>query len=272
MRRLAISNLALPTTIGPELLKDLQTAGIQGIEVAPTRLGSWAELTDERLDGYRRLLADHGLVVSSLASLCFDTADLHLLGNQSSFEKMRSHLQRVAVIGSRLGAEVGVFGSPRNRLRGEMSITAAAELGQQRLRNLAETVAAEGFCLGLEPVPATYGGDFLRSAAEVIAMVQRVDHAGLRVHLDTGCVQLGGDDIADAVMAAGSYLSHFHIAEPKLGSFHAPLAEHAAAAGALQKIGYQGWLAIEMLEQNPDPLSAAKEAIRVARNHYQPHQ
>jgi sugar phosphate isomerase/epimerase len=73
-------------------------------------------------------------------------------------------------------------------------------------------------------------------------------------------------------MAAGSSLSHFHIAEPKLGSFHAPLAEHAAAAGALQKIGYQGWLAIEMLEQNPDPLSAVKEAIRVARNHYQPHQ
>ncbi len=268
MRRLAISNLALPTTIVPALLKDLQTVGVQGIEVAPTRLGSWAELTDERLDGYRRLLVDHGLLVSSLASLCFDTADLHLLGNQSSFERLRGHLQRVAAIGSRLGAELGVFGSPRNRLRGEMSTTAAAELGKERLRNLAETVAAEGFCLGLEPVPAAYGGDFLPSAAEVIAMVNAVDHPGLRVHLDTGCALLGGDNIADAVMAAGDFLAHFHVAEPKLGSFYAPLAEHAGAAGALQKIGYQGWLAIEMLEQNPDPMPMVKEAIRVARNFY----
>jgi sugar phosphate isomerase/epimerase len=268
MKRLAISNLALPTAITPELLKELKTAGIQGIEVAPTRLGSWAELTDERLDGYRWLLADHGLVVSSLASLCFDTTELHLLGSQSSFEKMLAHLQRVAAIGSRLGAELGVFGSPRNRLRGDMSANAAAELGQARLRTLAETVAAEGFCLGLEPVPAAYGGDFLSSAAEVIAMVQAVDHLGLRVHLDTGCVLLGGDQIADAVTAAGSALAHFHITEPKLGSFHAPLAEHAAAAGALQKIGYQGWLAIEMLEQNPDAMSKVKEAICVARNFY----
>ena len=270
MRRLAISNLALPQLTMPSVLLDIHAAGVQGIEVAPTRVGPWADLSDDRLDDYRLMLADHGLVVSSLASLFFNTEGLDLLGNHAAFERMRGHLQRVVAIGQRLGTQIGVFGSPRNRLRGALSMAAAAELGCERLRQLATTVAVEGFKLVLEPVPAGYGGDFLQSAAEVIAMVSAVDHPGLRVHLDTGGVLLGGDRIADAVMAAGPSLAHFHIAEPRLGPFYDPVADHASAADSLQKAEYDGWLAIEMLEQSPHPLRAVIEAIRIARRFYWP--
>ena len=268
MTRLAISNLALPQLIMPGVLRDIHAVGVQGIEVAPTRVAPWADLSDDRLDDYRLILADHGLVVSSLASLFFNTKGVNLLGDHAAFERMRGHLQRVAAIGQRLGTTIGVFGSPQNRLRGALSTAAAAELGCARLRQLADTVAVEGFALVLEPVPAGYGGDFLPSAAEVIAMVKAVDHPGLRVHLDTGGVLLGGDRIADAVMAAGTSLGHFHIAEPGLGPFHNPVAEHANAADSLQKTGYDGWLAIEMLEQTLNSLPAAIEAIRVARHFY----
>lgn len=269
--RLAISNLAFPEGKETEVLSGIRDAGVDGIEVAPTRIGAWADLTDTRLESYRDRLADHGLVVSSLAALLYGTDGLQLLGSRAAFEMMREHLRRVAGIGRRLGAKVGVFGSPRNRLRGELGPAAAFELGQERLALLAETVMAEGFSLGLEPVPAVYGGDFLPVASEVIQMVRQVNHPGLRVHLDTGCVMLGGGSIAAAVAEAGTALGHFHIAEPKLGGFGAPIADHAAASVALNAAGYDGWLAIEMLEQAPDLVDAVAAAIRFARSCYFPH-
>jgi len=266
--RLSISNLAVSALELPEVLKDLYVSGIRGIEVAPTRLGCWADLSDKRLDSYRAMLEGHGLVVSSLASLCFDTVGLQLLGDRASFDRLRCHLQRVAVIGQRVGANTGVFGSPRNRLRGSLSMCDANELAHNRLLELAETVYTEGFSLGLEPVPSIYGADFLQSASEVIGMVASVNHPGLRVHLDTGCVLLGGDKITNAVAEASGLLVHFHIAEPQLGPFDAPIADHAGAADALVKINYDGWLAIEMIEQPIEPSLKVAEAISVAQRFY----
>ena len=102
--------------------------------------------------------------------------------------------------------------------------------------------------LGLEPVPPAYGGDFLTPWQECLAMVRAVDHPGLRLHLDTGCVLLGGGAIAEAVRAGAPWLAHFHAAEPQLGFFGAPVADHVAAAEALIGAGYTGWVSIEMRE------------------------
>jgi sugar phosphate isomerase/epimerase len=268
--QLAISNLTLPDGLEPEMLKGIRDAGVDGIEVAPTRIAAWADLSESRLTEYRTRLAEHGLVVSSLASLVFGTEGLQLLGSHAAFEKLREHLRRVANIGQRLGATVGVFGSPRNRLRGALQPEAAFSLGRDRFAMLAETVSTEGFRLGLEPVPAAYGGDFLPQSSDVIEMVRQVNHAGLRVHLDTGCALLGGESIAEAVAEADGTLAHFHIAEPKLAAFGSPTAEHTAAAGALRAAAYDGWLVIEMLQQTPDSVTPIFAAVHFAKTCYFP--
>ncbi len=267
--KLSLSNLALPPTTTTGELAALVALGARGIEVAPTRIAPWEELDAARLRDYRRQLDDAGLAVSSLQALLFGTSGLHLLQDAADFEAMGAHLRKVAAIGTVLGAGIGVFGSPRNRLRGALEVNAAWSLGRARLRQLAEIVHEEGgFALGLEPVPAAYGGDYLGSFEEVVQMVREVDHPGLKVHLDTGCVQLGGGDIGAAVAAAGTLLGHFHIAEPQLGAFTAPKAEHAKAAAALHGSGYTGWCAIEMMQQAPDPMAAAVEAVTFAAGTY----
>jgi sugar phosphate isomerase/epimerase len=205
-----------------------------------------------------------------LASLLFETEGLQLLGSYAAFEKLREHLRRVANIGQRLGAAIGVFGSPRNRLRGALQPKEAFSLGRDRLAMLTETVLTEGFSLGLEPIPAAYGCDFLLHSSDVIEMVRQVNHAGLRVHFDTGCAMLGGESIAKAVAEADGTLAHFHIAEPKLAAFGSPTAEHTAAAEALRAAAYDGWLAIEMLQQTPDPMPPIFAAVYFAKTCYFP--
>nr|WP_321985541.1 TIM barrel protein [uncultured Lichenicoccus sp.] len=249
MRRLGVSNLAW--SAGPDrqalALALLARHGAAGVEVAPTRIADWDALTPRRLLAFRAACQAEGLVVSSLQAIFYGCPDAALLGDVPAFDAMREQVRRVAGIAAMLGAGVAVFGAPRHRLRGAMTQPAGMALASDRLGLLAELAAAGGMVLAIEPVPAAYGADFLTHAQEVIDLVRRLDHPGVRVHLDTACVALAGDDPASAILAAGPLLAHYHMAEPRLGGFAAPALDHAGAARALDAAGYAGWLVIEML-------------------------
>ena len=266
--RLAVSNLAWPAEAEAPALALLAAAGVTGVEVAPTRLAAWDELDAPRLSACAARLRSAGLCASSLQAILFGRPEPQLLGDADAFRLLAAHVERVSAIAASLGAGVMVFGSPRNRLRGDLPPAEAWQRGRERLRRLAEIAAAAGVALGIEPVPPVYGADFLTAWREVLRMVQEVDHPGVRVHLDTGCVSLHGDAIGEAVAASAAWLAHFHAAQPQLGPFDPPTAEHAAAAAALRAAGYRGWVAIEMREQAPEPLAAIATAVREVRRIY----
>jgi sugar phosphate isomerase/epimerase len=266
--RLAVSNLAWPAPQDDAAFRLLTSLGVQGVEVAPTKLAPWNALTATQLSEFRSRLAAAGLVVSSLQAILYGLDQPQLLGDERQFLLMRDHVKKVADIGAQLGGQALVFGSPRNRVRGAGADRDIWRIARDRLRILAETAAAGGTIIGIEPVPAAYGGDFLGSWRDVLKMVQDVDHAGVRVHLDTACVMLGGDSIGEAVTATKDWLAHFHAAEPQLAPFDAPVSDHRAAAAALKAAHYDKWISIEMREQPDDPLAAVSKAVRAVQRLY----
>ncbi len=266
--RLGLSNLALPAAEETGLLPRLREWGVAGIEVAPTRLAPWEAIDASLLRRAHRRVTEAGLAVGSLQAIFYGCPVLQLLGEPAAFAAMAAHLDRVGEIAAALDAAVAVFGAPANRRRGALSPEAAFALGRDRLRVLAERAAGAGLVLGLEPVAAAYGADFLTTPPEVLAMVRAVDHPRLRVHLDTGCAVLEGQSIAAAIDAAGALLCHFHVSEPQLAGFSAPLAEHRAAAAALRDAGYAGWVTIEMREPSADASGAIAHAVATVRSLY----
>ncbi len=266
--RLGLSNLALPASEEAALLPRLREWGVAGIEVAPTRLAPWEAIDASLLRRIHRRVAETGLAIGSLQAIFYGRPALQLLGEPAAFAAMAAHLDRVGEIAAALDAAIAVFGAPANRRRGALAPEAAFALGRDRLRVLAERAAGAGIVLGLEPVAATYGADFLTTPPEVLAMVRAVDHPGLRVHLDTGCAVLEGQSIAAAIHAAGPLLCHFHVSEPQLAGFGAPIAEHKAAATALRDAGYAGWVTIEMREPPADAPAAIAQAVAAVRSLY----
>lgn len=266
--RLAISNLAFPANLQAADWAELSRRGVEGIEVAPTRLGGWETLSEERLKEFRRQLAEHRLVVSSLQAILFNVPGVQLLGGNSEFHALKNHMHRIGSIAAALGARVAVFGAPKQRSKGELSDHDAFKLGVDRFRELADVCSQYDIVIGLEPVPAAYAGDFLPTWQDVARMVDEVQSPHLRVHLDTACVLLGGGDIAVAIAETSKSLAHFHIAEPKLTNFTNPVSEHAAAAQALDESGYDGWLSIEMMEDPDAAFEHALSAVDFARRTY----
>jgi len=167
-----------------------------------------------------------------------------------------------------LGAEVAVYGAPGTRNPSNLEPEAARALAAQRLQVLGDIAGANGITVGIEPVPPTYGGDFLSVANDVIEFVRELDHPAVRAHLDTGCAALGGDDIGAAIRTGYPWLRHFHAAEPQLAGFSRPRADHSAASAALREVRYPYWVAIEMREQPRDPLGALATAIQFVRATY----
>lgn len=266
--QLAVSNLAWPAEQDDATFALLARLGVAGVEVAPTRLATWDALSAGQLADYRGRLAASGLAASSLQAVLFGLPELQLLGEEAVFAAMREHIRRVSDVAVQLGARTMVFGSPRNRLRGTMAAEAAWTIARERLHVLGEIAAAADVVIGVEPVPAFYGGDFLTSWEDVLRMVEEVASPGLQVHLDTGCVSLGGGAIQTAIEACADSLVHFHAAQVQLGSFENPDPAHAQAAAALQRIGYNGWVAIEMRQQPTEPLAAVAQAVRFVRSVY----
>ena len=268
MRRLGVSNLAWPPDAEDRAIALLAQHRAEGVEVAPTPIAAWEDLTPSRLRSFRRGCDEAGLAVSSLQAVFFGRPEAALLGPDDAFDAMCAHMRVLAVIAEALGAGVAVFGAPKSRLRGDMPVDRAMALAAERLRVLGGIAAEGGLTLGLEPVPPVYGADFLNHWRDMLALVQQTGHPNVRAHLDTACVFLAGDDPAEAIRDAIPVLAHYHMAEPELGPFAAPRCDHAAAGRALDLAGYDRWVVIEMKQGPGDGLQQVATAIDYARAHY----
>jgi sugar phosphate isomerase/epimerase len=264
---LGVSNLAWAPEQTSDALASLARLGVRGVEAAPSRIAAWDRLDAAAVAEYRRRVEDAGLRLCSLQAILFGRPEVQLLADETAFLAMAEHMRRVAAIAHGLGAGVAVLGAPRSRTRGGLTMAAAEALAAKRLRVLGDIAEPAGLTIGLEPVPAQYGADFMLLAADVRRVVALCGHRAVRTHLDCACVMLGGGDIGMEVAATGAGLVHYHIAEPELGGFDAPVCAHGEAAAALAAIGYTGWTVIEMREQ-PDGLAAVERAVRFAQDTY----
>jgi len=264
--RIAVSSIAWAAEEAEAALDALVAGGAQGVEIAPTTIWpGWDGATVAAAREVRARLAGRGLAVPALQSVLFGRAELQVFGDAAP---LVAHVARVAGLAGALGAGVMVFGSPRNRLRGEMGAEAAMERAVPVFRALGEVCAAEGTALGIEANPAAYGGDFLLRWREAAELVARVGHPGVVLHLDTACTALAGDDPAEAAAACGAGLAHFHVSAPQLAAVEAgnPI-DHAAVAAALRAAGYGGWVSVEMRRSEP-AVAAVARALDFVRGCY----
>lgn len=268
MPKLSVSNLAWREADSSRVLTHLAGIGVRGVEVAPTRIAPWHELNATKIRAYRAAVEAEGLKVSSLQAIYFDMPQAKLLADNASFMLMSEHTKRVAEVGASLGAEIMVYGAPSTRKLGDQRADAVRTLASERFAVLGDIVRSWGIRIGIEPVPKTYGNDFLTSASEVLEFVRELSHPFVRLHLDTGCALLGGDTIEDSILEGSQFLDHFHAAEPHLGAFSRPEAHHKSASKALSQCGYDRWIVIEMREQIHDPIGALSTAVEYAISTY----
>jgi D-psicose/D-tagatose/L-ribulose 3-epimerase len=269
--KLAVSNIAWPADQDAAVAGVLKSLGVRGIEVAPTKLFPQPlDVTPADIDAVRHFWGAHGIEIVAAQSLLFGRPELTLFESEEKRRETHAYLSDIIQLCAKLGAEALVFGSPKNRRRGDVPHDEAFRTAVEFFDDLADIAQAEDTCLVFEANPPHYGADFCTSAADAISLVSEVNHPGYRLHLDTACMTLAGDPLPET-FAAWPLLRHFHISAPNLDP-PSPTdgVDHAAFAKQLRKHRPAGWVSLEMRTVSPFSLEAFAETITFVKETYRP--
>lgn len=254
--RLSVSNLAWGSEPVQNVVPALAALGINGIEIAPTALWPTSpNVSSAETDALRSLLDEYGMRVSGLQSLLYGHPEFQLL-DRATWPQMQEHVRRVIHLGGQLGAQVAVFGSPKNRLRGDLPVGQADDVAAQFFTALEEDLVDADMVLTLEPNAPGYGADYLTTYPDVVRLADKVGSQQVAPQIDTGCLTMVDEDPAEA--AEVRMPGHVHISSPQLAPLPGDI-DHSRLASLLRERGYEGWVVLEMLPAGPDPLRSGLE-------------
>jgi len=251
--KISISNIAWRIEEETAVADTMARLGVRGVEVAPPKLGpdpaAWKPTV---VHAYREFWSSRGVSIVAMQALLFGRPDLVLFGDDAQRSALLAHLEHVFRLGSGLGAGPMIFGSPKNRLVGDLPAEQAHAIAVSFFRAAGDLAARLGTCLCIEPNPPEYGCDFITTTREARALVREVASPGFGLHIDAAALHMAGEG-PDVLRQCGPDIRHFHASEPMLAQVKSGGAvDHAAFARTLRELRYPHWVSIEMRPHGDD--------------------
>ena len=112
------------------------------------------------------------------------------------------------------------------------------------LRRLGEKAAASDITIGVEVVNR-YETNICNTAAECVALLDRIGASNATAHLDTDHMNIEEGFVGKAIEDCGARLGYFHIGESHRGYLGTGMVNFTEVFRSLARIGYQGPIAFE---------------------------
>jgi D-psicose/D-tagatose/L-ribulose 3-epimerase len=268
--KFAISNIAWRAEEDHAVADVLPRLGIEGIEIAPTRV--WKDplaSTSAHVSEQRRFWENRGLPIVAMQSLLFGHPELTIFGSDEARGKTLTYLSGMVSLARDLGARVLVFGSPKNRHVGDRTAEEAQAIAVPFFRELGNRAARAGVSFCIEPNPPYYDCDFVTTSADGLALVKAVNAVGFGLHLDAAAITLVKEDPDVALDTAAGQIQHFHGSEKDLAPIGSGSVDHARFAAGLRRIQYPNWVSVEMRPlPDKDNLPQIQKSLDVLQSIY----
>lgn len=248
MAELAVSNIAWTNEEEHDVALKLQELGVRKVEIAPTK--RWEDptkATPEQIQEYLDWWKGYDIEVIAFQSMLFARPDLKLFAGEELRNEMAVYMNDFLRLAGDMGARRLVFGSPKNRQRGEVPPDEVDEIARSFFGELGNVAERYDTVLCIEPNAPQYNCDYITTAAEGARLVRLIGSKGIGLHLDTACMALAGDDLGKSIRANADILEHFHVSAPMLDRvYDRDDVDYRAAAQALREISYDKVISIEM--------------------------
>jgi sugar phosphate isomerase/epimerase len=242
--------------------------GYTGIEIAPFTLAKDVrEVTEAQKSVVRQLAERFELQILGLHWLLAKTEGFHLTSPDAVVRKATvDYLKALGRCCRDLGGSVLVFGSPlqRNLLPG-VSHEEATEFAVETFSAAMPALEDLEVTLLIEPLgPAE--GNFLLTAAEAAAMIERIGSPNCRLHLDCKAMSSETRPIPEIIKTYAPLLTHFHANDPNRRGPGMGDLDFVPILEALGGIDYRGWVSVEVFDYSPGPEALARESIDYLRD------
>jgi fructoselysine 3-epimerase len=149
------------------------------------------------------------------------------------------------------------------RMLGGMPPEPAARQFAESMKPLLESAEKIGIDLGIECEPGLY----LEYATELREWIDRLGHPRLGANLDVGHSQVIGEGIPEAVRLLGDRIWNLHVEDiPGRKHYHLipghGTLDWTGLRTALDEIGYDRFLTVELYTHTADPHAAARESMQ----------
>ena len=225
----------------------MQKNSFNGLEIAPSRI--WERPYEQTVSEIKKIkenLREKHIEIVAFQSLLFGHPEFAIFQDEENRLATMNHLKKNIILAGKLGAKALIFGSPKNRIVGDMLKEKANEIAVAFFRELGDFALKNKTCFCIEPNPSIYGGDFILTTQEAIKLVKEVNHPGFKLNIDLGTIVANNENLELTLIAALPYAGHMHISEPFLEKIEKNENRHKKIKKILNTHGYNLALSIEM--------------------------
>lgn len=238
--------------------------GYAGLEIAPYTLAPLVtDLSAERRSELREVVSDSGLSVVGLHWLLAKTEGFQVTSPDVAVRRRTAdYLGELARCCRDLGGTLMVFGSPnQRRVPPGATLADATDYAIDTLEMCLPTLNDTGVTLCLEPLSPTET-DFLTTCAETVAVIDRIGHPNVSLHLDVKAMASESEPIEMLIRRYGGRAGHFHANDANRRGPGFGDTDFAPIFAAMRASGYNGWVSVEVFDYTPDPETIARESLQ----------
>lgn len=213
--KLGISNIGWEPQSDRIVAEILSRNFVRYIDVAPTKYFDWLDKKSLiKSEKVKNFWLSHNVSIRGMQSLLYGRPDLNIL-RTSDKRALQDHFKRVFDIASAMGANRIVFGSPQNRIKGEISMREANSRAAEFFKSILDFLP-DGAVMMLEPNPTIYGCDYLTTTESALDLVRKIDSPNIRTQLDLGTCLINNEAPTGFLANSEEYFGYVHLATDKL--------------------------------------------------------
>ena len=270
--KLAFSSNAYLKFSFAEAARRIAAAGYEGIEIMADVPHAWpAYLLDEQKEAIRKALADHRLAIANMNAFMMNAINdarqkywhPSWIEPDKNYRQIRiDHTKRALDLARELGAPC-ITTEPGGPLAPGQAWKSGLEVFLEGLKPVADHAAKVGVQLLVEPEP----GLLVETAEQAEELMRSMaGHPAVGLNFDIGHHYCVKDDPAPTLKRLAKYVRHIHLEDIAATRVHHHLIpgegaiDFAAVFDAIEAIGYNGWVTIELYPYIDDPDRAARTA------------
>jgi len=239
--KIAISNIAWEDD-DEKMLDTLCQMGIEGLEIAPTRLimNNPYDYLDEASALSTKIRERYNLTIPSMQSIWFGRNE-QLFKSEIEQQCLIAYTEKAIAFASAIQCKSLVFGNPKLRNYHEGGLNNAETF----FRTIADMAQEKGVVIALEATPTLYGTNFMTRTSEAISFIKHLAHPALKLNLDIGTMITNNEDPIKVIRGNVDLIQHVHISEPFLNIIK-PRTIHGFVLSLLASGDYRNYISIEM--------------------------
>ncbi len=247
-----------------EMCRTVKALGFDGLEIAPFTLApNINDVSPSRRREVRAIVEDAGLATIGLHWLLARTEGFYLTTPDPEVRRRTAdYLLALAEATRDLGGTLMVLGSPKQRdLLPGVTQEAASDHAVEVFGAILPRLADLGVDLCLEPLAPTET-DFLNTCAQAEALIARVGHPNLKLHMDVKAQSAEvGRTVPDLIRAHAPRAGHFHAQDTNLRGPGMGAVDFGPILASLVASGYDRWVSVEVFDFTPGAEETARRSI-----------